>query len=193
MQPLTPHVWHKHFTELRPHVLEAFPEVDRQKLEAVHDDFEGLVSLIQDATGFSADLARQSLRKLDVDELGLGAGHREPQPDAEASLAQLRLGDGFAEHERQDIVERLQKLERRLAKFPAEGTDMELSVKDRETNSQKVTLECWLPKFPHLVAVSKQPALEDALNEIREELWSQIDEAVNRRKDAAQSRSGPVR
>lgn len=186
MRPLTPRVWERHFTVLRPYVLQEFPQVDRQRLETVGDDFSGLVEVVQDATGLSAQLVRQRMRKLDVDELGLGTG--EPDADAEetgegsASLDQLRLGDGFSAGERDRIVGRLEKLNRRLRKFPADGTDLLLTVKDRDTTSQKVTLECGLPHFPPLVATSTEPDLQAALLEVREDLWRQIDDAVNKRK-----------
>lgn len=187
MRPLTPRVWERHFTVLRPYVLQEFPEVDRQKLEVIGDDFSGLVDVVQDATGLSGALIRQRLRKLDVDELGLGTGEREEEDEeggaGRASLDQLRLGDGFSDAERDRIVDRLGKLNRRLRKFPADGTDLLLTVKDRDTTSQKVTLECGLPHFPPLVVTSNEPDLKDALMDVREDLWRLIDDAVNKRKE----------
>lgn len=187
MRPLTPRVWERHFTVLRPYVLQEFPEVDRQKLETIGDDFSGLVDVVQHATGLSGALIRQRLRKLDVDELGLGTGEREEEGEeagaGRASLDQLRLGDGFSDAERDRIVDRLEKLNRRLRKFPADGTDLLLTVKDRETTSQKLTLECGLPHFPPLVVTSNEPDLKDALMDVREDLWRLIDDAVNKRKE----------
>lgn len=185
MRPLTPGVWERHFTALRPYVLQEFPQVDRQKLETIGDDYSGLVDVIQDATGLSSSLIHQRLKKLDVDELGLGTGEQGPEEGDEgsASLAQLRLGDGFTDGERDRIVERLEKLNRRLRKFPADGTDLLLTVKERDTTSQKVTLECGLPHFPPLVATSTEPDVQAALMEVREHLWRLIDDAVNKRKE----------
>ncbi|HVM15127.1 MAG TPA: hypothetical protein VM287_12480 [Egibacteraceae bacterium] len=185
MRPLTPGVWERHFTALRPYVLQEFPEVERQRLEMAGDDYSALVEVVQEATGLSAPLIHQRLKKLDVDELGLGTGEDRAQEEGEgsASLAQLRLGDGFADAERDRIVDRLEKLNRRLRKFPADGTDLLLTVKDRDTTSQKVTLECGLPHFPQLVATSKEPDLKAALMEVREDLWRLIDDAVNKRKE----------
>jgi ribosome-associated translation inhibitor RaiA len=191
MRPLTPGVWERHFTVLRPYVRQEFPEVDRQKLEIIGDDYSGLVEVVQDATGLSAELVRQRLKKLDVDELGLGTGQdreeeeeeeEEEEDEGDASLAQLRLGDGFTDAERDRVVSRLEKLNRRLRKFPADGTDLLLTVKERGTASQKVTLECGLPHFPPLVATSNEPDLQAALMEVREDLWRLIDDAVNKRK-----------
>lgn len=184
MRPLTPRVWERHFPVLRPYVLREFPDVDRQKLEVIGDDYSGLVDVVQDATGLSADLIRQRLQKLDVEELGLGTGQSKQEEDqSRASLAQLRLGDGFSDAERDRVVNRLEKLNRRLRKFPADGTDLLLTVKERDTTSQKVTLECGLPHFSRLVATSNEPDLKAALMEVREDLWRLIDDAVNRRKE----------
>ncbi|MEX0657595.1 MAG: hypothetical protein WD080_00525 [Egibacteraceae bacterium] len=183
MRPLTPRVWERHFTALRPFVLQEFPEVDRQKLEVIGDDFSGLVDVVQEATGLSGELIRQRLRKLDVEELGLGTGAgKEDEDTGRASLAQLRLGDGFTAAERDRVVQRLEKLDRRLQRFPADGTDLLLTVKERDTTSQKVTLECGLPHFAPLVATSKEPDMRAALMEVREQLWRLIDDAVNKRK-----------
>ena len=186
MRPLTHREWEQHYVELRRHVAEEWPQVDQRALEHVGDDFDGLVELLQRTTGESADLVRQRLKKLDVDELGIGSGQdRAAEPaDGSASLAQLRLGSGFSEDERERVVARLEKLNRRLKKFRAEGTELEITVKDRDTPSQKVTLEAWLPKFPHLVATSAESDLMAALAEVREDLWHQIDDAVRRRQEA---------
>jgi ribosome-associated translation inhibitor RaiA len=186
MRPLTHRVWEQHFTQLRPYILEEWPDVERMKLEAVGDDWDGLVELIQNATGMSSDLVQAQLRKLDVDELGLGTGDREEGvDDSRASVRRLRVGEGFTAAERDRVVARLQKLDRRLRKFPAAGTELVISVKDRDKNSQKVTLECDLPHFRRIVATSNEPDLRAALMEVREDLWRQIDDAVNKRKEVA--------
>jgi ribosome-associated translation inhibitor RaiA len=184
MRPLTHRVWEEHYTTLRPYILEEWPEVDRQKLETVRGDYDALVALIQSEAGLSSELVQQRLRKLDVDEIGVGTGAREEEKETRgASLAQLRLGAGFTPADRDRIVSRLDKLNRRLKTFAADATDMEISVKDRDTNSQKVTLEAWLPKFPRIVATSAEADLQDALADVREDLWRQIDDAVNKRKE----------
>ena len=185
MRPLTHREWEEHYTELRPYVLEEWPEVDRQLLEAANDDFDRVVELIQDANGMPASVVIDRLKALDVEELGLGTGgadEEEDQPDARASLAQLRLSGEFHESDRDRIVERLSKLDRRLKRFPADGTDLHLTVKDRDSGGQKVTLEAWLPKFGHFAATSTEADLRDALMDVREDLWRQIDDAVNKRK-----------
>lgn len=185
MRPLTHREWEQHYVALRPHVAEEWPDVDDRALQRVGDDFDGLVELLQRTSGESADLVRQRLKKLDADELGIGSGEdgTTEEDEGTASLAQLRLGSGFAEAERERIVTRLEKLNRRLKKFPADGTDLEISVKDRDTPSQKVTLEAWLPKFGHMVATSTESDFMAALADVRDDLWRQVDDAVNRRKE----------
>lgn len=183
MQPLTHQVWEKHFTELRPHILREWPQVDRQRLYAIGDDWDGLVELLQDETRLSADLVMQRLRTLDVEELGLGTGEPQGSDEGRASLAQLRLGAGFSEAERDRIVARLDKLNRRLKRFPADGTNLEISVKDRDNLQQSVTLECVVPKFSRFVATSTGPDLMACLADVRDDLWRQIDVAISKRKE----------
>ena len=185
MQPLTHQLWAKHFTQIRPRVLEEWPEVDKRELDHVGDDWDGLVELVHKTTGMSADLTRQRLRTLDVEELGIGTGEAEPADDTRASLRQLVLGTGFEEFERDRIVERLSKLNRRLRRFPADGTSLELSVKERDNASQSVTLICELPGFATFVATSTEKDLRDALMDVREDMWRQINDAVTRRTEGA--------
>jgi hypothetical protein len=186
MQPLTHQLWAKHFVEIRPHVLAEWPEIDKGALDHVGDDWDGLVELVHKTTGMSADLATQSLRKLDIEELNIGAGDDgEEAEEGAASLDELRLGTGFAESERDRIVARLSKLNRRLKRFPADGTWLELSVKQRDSSSQSVTLECEVPGFAKFVATSTESDLRDALMDVREDLWRQIDDAVTKRTEGA--------
>lgn len=185
MRPLTHQVWEKHYTVLRPHILERWPQVDRLELEAIADDYDGLVQLVQRTTGLSANDAYRELRTLDVDELGLGTGEeREQEGDGRASLAQLRLGAGFTEDDREQVEERLEKLNRRLRRFPAEGTELLLTVNDRDSTAQQVTLQCLAPHYAPFVATSKEPDLRAALREVREELWRQINDAVTKRRES---------
>ena len=98
-----------------------------------------------------------------------------------ASTAQLQLGSGFRDDERERVVARLDKLNRRLKRFPADGTELHLTVKERDTSAQTVTLECRVPRFAAFVATSREADLAAALMEVREDLWRQIDDAVGKR------------
>lgn len=103
-----------------------------------------------------------------------------------ASVDQLRLGSGFHADDHERIVDVLRKLDQRLQRYDAGAVDMEISVKDRETTKQKVTLEVWIAKHrtEPLVATSTERDLRDALNEVREDMWRQLDEMINRRIQA---------
>jgi len=186
MQPLTHQLWEKHFVEIRPRVLEEWPEIDKVELDVVGDDWDGLVELVSKRAGLSGDLARQRLRTLDIEALNIGPGTTQGDADeGHASLDQLVLGAGFVESERERIVERLSKLNRRLRRFPADGSWMELRVKERNSSSQSVTLECELPGYAKFVATSSEQNLRDALMDVREDLWRQIDDAVTKRTEGA--------
>lgn len=184
MRPLTRREWEEHYTQLRPYVAEEFPDVAAEQLDSANDDFDRVLEIVQDATGLPAEVIEDRLRNLGAEELGLGTGGtgEEQDVDERASLDLLRLSGEFDEGDRARIVERLSKLNRRLKKFPADGTDLHLTVKDRDSGGQKVTLEAWLPKFGHFAATSTEPDLRDALMDVREDMWRQIDDAVNKRK-----------
>lgn len=185
MQPLTHQLWAKHFVAIRPHVLEEWPEIDKIELDHVGDDWDGLIELVHKTTGLSADLVAQRLRTLDIEELGIGSGEPSDEDTGRASLEQLVLGSGFAESERDRIIERFSKLSRLLKRFPADGTWLELSVKERDNASQSVTLICELPGLSKLVATSSESDLRDALMDVREDMWRQINDAASRRKEGA--------
>lgn len=88
----------------------------------------------------------------------------------------LRLGTGFSADERDGIVERMTTLDRRLAGFGAERVDLELSVKERDTPSQRVVLECAIAGFPRAVATSTHPDIDDAVAEVRDDLVRQLND-----------------
>lgn len=106
---------------------------------------------------------------------------------APATMDQLRLGAGFAEDERSNIVERFSKLNRRLKRFPADEVDMELAVKERDQPSQRLTLACTIAGFGRFVVTSTEQDLTDALHDVREDLWRKIDDQVNRTIDRSRA------
>lgn len=177
MTTLDARVWQNRFTELRSPVLSAFPRVHRQDVEAAGDDFDALVHMIQRSSGMSATQVHERLSEIMADDEG--GTDTGPQ---RASLEQLRVGFGFEESERPRILEVLRKLDRQLKRFPADSVDMELTVKDRDTTAQKVTLEAWLPNMPRMVVTSREHSLRDALMDVREDLWRRLNEALDRRR-----------
>lgn len=186
MRTLDARAWQVHFTELRTPVLSAFPRLHRQDVEAAGDDFDALVHLIQRHSGLSATEVHNRLREIEVLEIGGDIEARETGVVANGKAAsverQLRLGFGFEESERDRVVGMLGKLDRQLKRFPADAVDMELTVKDRETMAQKVTMEVKLPHLPRIVATSNEPLLRDALMNVREEVLRQIKEQHARRR-----------
>lgn len=181
MQSLTEPLWRDRFADLRPLVQQEFPEITRQELHTVGNDWTALLALIQRTYNLDADVVQRRVAAIDVDrEDEAAVAEREVAP---ASVAQLRLGAGFSDSEQERIRGLLGKLDRRLSNFPADVVELEISVKDRDTTSQKVTLEAWLPKFPHLAATSKEPDLHDALMDVREDLLRQMNDEISRRKN----------
>jgi hypothetical protein len=177
MATLDARVWQTRFTELRTSVLSAFPNVQRQEVEAAGGDFDALVQTIQRRSGMSATEVHERLAEIAADDDQTDDGGRR-----RASLEELRIGFGFEESERPRILELLRKLDRQLQRLPAQAVDLELTVKDRDTPAQKVTLEAWLPNMPRVVVTSREHALRDALMEVREDLWRQLKETLDRRR-----------
>jgi ribosome-associated translation inhibitor RaiA len=106
---------------------------------------------------------------------------------AESILAErLRIVSEFRDDERAYVLETLGgKLDRRLSRWDAEQVELELSVKERDTPSQKVVLECWIAGEPKMVATSNETELQSALHDVREDLFKQIDKHVNKQQDRA--------
>ena len=87
----------------------------------------------------------------------------------------------FRADERDRLVGMLQpKLDRRLERWDADAVELELSVKERDTNSQKVVLECWIAGEPRFVATSEERELDAAIHEVRGDLFTQIDKHVQK-------------
>ncbi|SES07658.1 hypothetical protein SAMN05216188_12158 [Lentzea xinjiangensis] len=106
----------------------------------------------------------------------------ENSDDAAVVAQRLHLATGFLATERGWVVERLAALGPRLRSFRDDQIDLEISLKDRQGAEQRVTLECWVNRTPrlHLVATSSERDLSAALNEVRNELVRQVDEAKTR-------------
>lgn len=106
--------------------------------------------------------------------------------DQPATVEQIRLGTGFNEDERGRILEVFRKLDRRLKRWTADQVDIELAIKERNTSSQSVTVECWIADNGNsrFVATSTEQSLHDALMDCREDLWRQIDDHVTKLTDS---------
>lgn len=185
MDTLDARTWQAHYTDLRTPVLDAFPRLHRQDVEATGDDFDALVHLIQRHSGLSASEVHDRLGRIQVrgdGETTVAAPDDATSAPSGASIEQLRVEFGFGESERPRVIDLLRKLDRQLKRFPADAVDMEITVKDRDTTAQKVTLEVWLPHVPRVVATSKEHALRDAIMEVRDDAWRQISDNLDRRR-----------
>ena len=102
------------------------------------------------------------------------------EPDVVA--ARLHLATGFLASERDWVVRRLAALGSRLRSFSDAQVELEISLKERHGAAQRVTLECWISRTPRLHVVSTSTARELAvvLNEVRDELIRQVDDAKTR-------------
>jgi ribosome-associated translation inhibitor RaiA len=79
------------------------------------------------------------------------------------------------------------RLERRLSRWEPSQVELELSVKDRDTPKQRLTLECWISGVPRMVATSTERELHTAVAEVRDDLWRQVDKFVTKRETARRS------
>lgn len=99
----------------------------------------------------------------------------------------LRIAPEFRGDEHPDLREQLRgKLESRLKRWDAEQVEMELSVKDRDTSQQRVTLEVWVAATgrTRFVGTSTAPDLRAAVNDARDDVHRQIDKFVTKRESA---------
>ena len=75
-------------------------------------------------------------------------------------------------------------LERRLSRWDPEQVELELSVKERDTNSQRVVLECWIAGAPKIVGTSIERDLDRAVVEVRDDVRRQVNRFLTRQEDA---------
>ena len=109
-----------------------------------------------------------------------------------ASLeANLRLGKGLKKQDRDRVVHRLAALDARLRSFRADAVDLLLTVKARQTPSQRTTLEATIANWPRLVATSVLAGLDEALTEVGDELARQLTEVKTRREPAHRHHHNP--
>ncbi|MEO8692217.1 MAG: HPF/RaiA family ribosome-associated protein [Acidimicrobiales bacterium] len=92
----------------------------------------------------------------------------------------LQLAHGIERAEFDRVVAILSRLDDRLRSFPAGTVKLQLSVKERDTESQRTTLEGWFAGHPRLVATSSRTDIDAALAEVRDDMVRQISDAKNR-------------
>ena len=92
----------------------------------------------------------------------------------------LRLSNGLAPSELDQAVAALGRLDPLLRSYPAGTVELQLSIKERGTPSQRTTLEAWIAGRQRVIATSSRTYLDGALAEVRDELARQLNDAKNR-------------
>ena len=112
----------------------------------------------------------------------------------------LRVGAVFSPGDRNWIAEQFGNLDARLASFHADATELEISVKDRESRGQKVTLECRIRGREKIVTTSSEDDLHAAVMDVRDDLRRRLNDAKTRQeprhnrhlRDIAQPETGDL-
>lgn len=73
-------------------------------------------------------------------------------------------------------------LARRLKRWQPEQVELELSVNERDTRSQRTVLSCWIAGVPRIVGASTLPDLEKAVIEVRNDVRRQVNRWVTRKE-----------
>lgn len=98
-----------------------------------------------------------------------------PQSEKTATVEEsLRLGGGLQPDERSGIVEVFASLDARLRSYRSGSVELQLTIKERDTPSQRATLEAWIAGEQRLVANSTEQVFEQAVVEVRDDLIRQI-------------------
>jgi hypothetical protein len=76
------------------------------------------------------------------------------------------------------------RLDRRIERFDNDQVEFELSVKERDSPSQRVVLECWIAVSgrTRFVGTSTHSTLTDAVREVGENVHTQVDRFVTKRE-----------
>lgn len=95
----------------------------------------------------------------------------------------LRVVPEFLPDEYEKVKDSLfGRLERRLTRWEPEQVELEISMKDRDSSSQRVTLECWISGVPKIVGTSRLRDLDQAVIEVRDDVWRQVDRFVTKQE-----------
>lgn len=103
------------------------------------------------------------------------------QPDDVATVdASLHIAGGVHPDERSRIIDHWAPLDSRLRSFRSDQVELQLTVKERDTPSQRTTLEAWIAGFPRLVATSSLPGFDQAINEVRDDMIRLLSDAKHK-------------
>lgn len=99
----------------------------------------------------------------------------------------LRIVPEFDPSESDQIVEIVtSRLDRRLSRFSDDQVELEISVKERDTPSQRVVLECWVAVSgrTHFVGSSTKSPLMAAVRESADDVRTQVDNFLTKRESS---------
>jgi ribosome-associated translation inhibitor RaiA len=113
----------------------------------------------------------------------VASGHHDQEQQVSKFKDRTRVVGEFRADEYDKVRDLLfGRLERRLSRWDPEQVELELSVKERDTPSQKTVLECWIAGAPRVVGTSKEQDLDKAVVEVRDDVWRQVDRYVTRQE-----------
>lgn len=102
-------------------------------------------------------------------------------PDHPATVdASLHLEGDLKPTDRDHIVASWGALDQRLLSFRADAVSLMLTMKERDTASQRTVLEAKVAGFDTFVATSTATDVDRALAEVRDDLIRQLTDAKNR-------------
>ncbi|MFP5309583.1 MAG: HPF/RaiA family ribosome-associated protein [Actinomycetes bacterium] len=99
----------------------------------------------------------------------------------------MRVVPEFDPSEASQVVEIVSaRLDRRFGRFDDDQLELEISVKERDTPSQRVVLECWLAVSGNsrFVGTSTEASLLAAVRESADDVYRQVDRFLTRREDS---------
>jgi ribosome-associated translation inhibitor RaiA len=97
----------------------------------------------------------------------------------------LRVAPQFRSDEFDGVASELAaRLDRRLSRFDENQVELEISVKDRDSAQQQVTLEAWIAAKgrTRFVATSTEGEIKAAVRDVAEGIQRQIDKFVTKRE-----------
>lgn len=97
-------------------------------------------------------------------------GARPEREDRATVDSALHLAGGIGTDERDRVVSLMSALDTRLRSFAIDEVELRLSVKDRSSLTQEMTLEALIAGHRRIVTTSGHARFEEALGEVRDDL-----------------------
>lgn len=102
----------------------------------------------------------------------------------------LRITKHFTSQEHEEVEGAVaQRLDRRLSRYDEDQVELEISLKDRDSPQQKVTLELWIAASgdTRFVGTSDQADPITAARDAASDVQTQLDRFLTRREDSRHS------